>query len=95
MKTREVEVEVLPTSADRERARVDDPFIAFASKLMDTAFVIPGTNIRFGLDPLLGLLPGLGDTVTAVVSAVLVQIECPELSTPPASCRCRASLHKR
>lgn len=36
--------------------------------LMDTAFVIPGTNIRYGLDPILGLIPGVGDTLTLAIS---------------------------
>jgi len=31
--------------------------------LLDTAFVIPGTNIRFGADALIGLAPGIGDSV--------------------------------
>jgi hypothetical protein len=39
---------------------------------MDSAFEIPGLGIRFGLDSLLGLLPGLGDTVTSFVSLYLV-----------------------
>lgn len=36
--------------------------------LLDDKFVIPGTNIRFGLDPLIGLLPGIGDWLTGVVA---------------------------
>jgi hypothetical protein len=35
---------------------------------MDSAFEIPGTRIRFGLDAILGLFPGLGDALTAIVS---------------------------
>jgi hypothetical protein len=31
--------------------------------LLDSRFRIPGTNIRFGLDALLGLIPGIGDGV--------------------------------
>ena len=31
------------------------------SALMDSKFRIPGTNIRFGLDALIGLIPGVGD----------------------------------
>jgi hypothetical protein len=31
------------------------------STLLDSAFVVPGTSYRIGLDPLLGLIPGLGD----------------------------------
>ncbi len=38
------------------------------TELMDTAFVIPGTTIRYGLDPILGLIPGVGDTLTLAIS---------------------------
>jgi hypothetical protein len=31
------------------------------ARLFDAAFRIPGTQIRFGVDPILGLIPGLGD----------------------------------
>lgn len=41
-------------------------------KLMDTSFRIPGTQMRFGIDPLLGLVPGVGDLAGFVVSALLV-----------------------
>jgi hypothetical protein len=37
-------------------------------RLSDTAFSVPGTNWRFGLDPLLGLVPGLGDLVGGLVA---------------------------
>lgn len=40
--------------------------------LWDSAFGIPGTRIRLGLDPLVGLVPGLGDALGAVVSAYIV-----------------------
>ena len=36
---------------------------------MDDLIRVPGTKFRFGLDPLLGLLPGVGDTGAAIVSA--------------------------
>jgi hypothetical protein len=36
---------------------------------MDEFIRVPGTNFRFGLDPLLGLIPGIGDTSSALVSA--------------------------
>lgn len=39
---------------------------------MDNRFIIPGTNVRFGLDSLLGLIPGLGDTVTALPAIYVV-----------------------
>ena len=37
---------------------------------MDNFLRVPGTQFRFGLDPLMGLLPGLGDTGSAIVSAM-------------------------
>lgn len=36
--------------------------------LMDSQFKIPGTNIRFGFDALIGLVPGVGDFSTFLVS---------------------------
>jgi hypothetical protein len=43
-----------------------------ATRLMDSVFRIPGTQIRFGIDPLLSLIPGLGEGLSAVVSGGLV-----------------------
>ncbi|MBD2185122.1 DUF4112 domain-containing protein [Aerosakkonema funiforme] len=42
------------------------------SHLLDNAIAIPGTKYRVGLDPILGLLPGGGDTLTAFFSAYIV-----------------------
>lgn len=42
------------------------------ARIMDTAFAIPGTNIRFGADALLGLIPGVGDIVGAAISLAIV-----------------------
>ncbi len=39
---------------------------------MDNAFQIPGTNIRFGLDPIIGLIPGFGELVTFGISGALL-----------------------
>lgn len=33
------------------------------ARIMDSAFRVPGTRYRFGIDPILGLVPGLGDAV--------------------------------
>jgi len=41
-------------------------------KLMDTAIKIPGTNIRFGLDAIIGLIPGLGDSASFIISGGLM-----------------------
>ena len=34
------------------------------AQILDSAFVVPGTSYRVGLDPILGLVPGLGDLVS-------------------------------
>jgi len=48
--------------------------IEVLAKLMDSQFQIPGTNIRFGLDPLIGLVPGLGDFAGFLVSGYMILI---------------------
>lgn len=48
--------------------------IARLTKLMDKQFSIPGTNFRFGLDGLLGLIPGVGDVSTFAVSCYLLTL---------------------
>ncbi|TDR85203.1 DUF4112 domain-containing protein [Enterovirga rhinocerotis] len=42
------------------------------SRLLDNAFVVPGTKIRFGLDGVIGLVPGIGDMITTGLSAYLI-----------------------
>jgi hypothetical protein len=45
----------------------------FLADLLDQRFTIPGTSIRIGLDPLLGLIPGIGDVLANVAgSAILI-----------------------
>jgi hypothetical protein len=52
----------------------DDPLsrARALTRLLDSAAKIPGTGIRFGLDPLLGLVPGLGDVAGAALAGYLV-----------------------
>ncbi|MDB5557771.1 MAG: hypothetical protein JWQ36_705 [Enterovirga sp.] len=40
--------------------------------LMDSAIAIPGTRLRLGLDSLIGLVPGIGDIASAVISSYIV-----------------------
>ena len=70
MNTTRADYVFLNTPATRaERiARLD----ALAS-LLDTAILIPGTNVRFGLDALIGLVPGVGDVVTTFLSLYIVK----------------------
>ena len=42
------------------------------SHLLDSAFQIPGTNQRVGIDAILGLLPGIGDLVSTVLASYII-----------------------
>ena len=42
------------------------------AKLMDSQFKIPGTNIKFGLDALIGIIPGAGDFAGFLVSGYMI-----------------------
>jgi hypothetical protein len=65
-----------PRSRRERISRLD----ALAS-LLDTAVLIPGTDIRFGLDALIGLVPGIGDAVTTAMSLYIVH-EARQLGAP-------------
>ena len=49
--------------------------------LMDAARVVPGTNIRFGADAVIGLIPGAGDLVSAAISSLIV-LEARRMGAP-------------
>jgi hypothetical protein len=49
---------------------------------LDSRFRVPGTGIRFGLDGLVGLVPGVGDTLTAA-AAVWILATARNLGAPP------------
>jgi len=42
------------------------------ARLFDTAFIIPGTNVRFGIEALLRLIPGIGDAAASGLSCYLL-----------------------
>jgi hypothetical protein len=50
--------------------------------LLDSAFVLPGTRFRFGLDALIGLIPGLGDALGVVISSYIIR-EAARVGAPP------------
>jgi hypothetical protein len=50
--------------------------------LLDNAIEIPGTRFRVGLDPILGLIPGLGDLIGVLASSYIVR-EAARLGAPP------------
>ena len=43
------------------------------AKLLAVAFILPGTNIRYGIDGLIGLIPVVGDIITTAISLWLVR----------------------
>ncbi len=65
----EVEWEVLPPEEKRKRYQLD-PLFRYLAQVMDEFVRVPGTKLRFGLDPLIGLIPGIGDTASAIASAM-------------------------
>lgn len=56
---------------DAER-RKKAAFLDRLAHWLDDRFAVPGTNIRFGIEGLLGLIPGIGDTATSLISLYLV-----------------------
>jgi hypothetical protein len=46
--------------------------ITLVAKLMDSAFLIPGLNRRVGLDSVLGIVPGVGDALSAAIASYII-----------------------
>ena len=76
----EVDWEVLPPEEKRKREGLE-PLFKWLALIMDEFVRVPGTQFRFGLDPLIGLVPGLGDTGSALVSAFAL-IQAVRLGVP-------------
>ena len=66
---------IIPPGQHAPRRQSDplhDEALEQLAKVLDDVFEIPGTGIRFGLDPLLGLIPGLGDAISGATSMLIV-----------------------
>ena len=66
-------------SKAKQPARSSDaaPRLAFArflAELLDQRFTIPGTSIRIGLDPIIGLIPGIGDALANLAGSAILLI---------------------
>jgi hypothetical protein len=72
-KSKTLEWEVLPPedrSGSGRRSASLEPLFRWLALIMDNFLPFPGTKLRFGLDPIIGLIPGIGDVASAIISAV-------------------------
>jgi hypothetical protein len=69
-----VEPEIIPPgrAAEGELRALDDETLNLVASLLDDVFRIPGTNIRFGLDALIGLVPGIGDLIGSMAASLII-----------------------
>ena len=65
----QTEPELIDAALDSADLRAELEGLA---SLMDDRFRLPGTNIRFGLDALIGLIPGVGDVITSAVTLYII-----------------------
>jgi hypothetical protein len=49
-----------------------DENLDLLTRVLDTWFRIPGTSIRFGLDGIIGLVPGIGDILAGLASSIII-----------------------
>ena len=61
-----------PQSATDEQLPQLAPELELLARWMDGVFRVPGVGWRFGLDAILGLLPGVGDTASSVASLYIL-----------------------
>jgi hypothetical protein len=64
--------EIIPPRRRRLTPVITDEQLEHLASLLDDVFRVPGTNIRFGLDPLIGLVPALGDFITGAMSFLII-----------------------
>ena len=68
-----------PYDAASRRAALDR--LDMLATVFDTAFIVPGTNVRFGVESLLRLIPGVGDVAASALSFYLLY-EASRLGVP-------------
>jgi Domain of unknown function (DUF4112) len=61
---------------DRQSSSTSQRFLLakFLADWLDQRFTIPGTSIRIGLDPILGLIPGIGDMIANLAGSAIILI---------------------
>jgi hypothetical protein len=67
-------VDIFPPRPERDElaASAELDRIEALATMLDSWVAIPGTDVRIGLDPLVGLLPGVGDVIMLVASLYVV-----------------------
>ena len=61
-----------PSAATEEENLLSDENLEYLVALLDDIFRIPMTGVRFGLDPVIGLIPGVGDWITGAISFLIL-----------------------
>jgi hypothetical protein len=64
--------EVLSPRIKRGGKAFDDENLDLLSHVLDDFIRIPGTSIRFGLDGIVGLIPGIGDLIGGIASCIII-----------------------
>jgi hypothetical protein len=64
--------EILSPRMRRGSKAFDDENLDLLSHLLDDWFRIPGTSIRFGLDGIVGFIPGVGDALGGIASCIII-----------------------
>lgn len=61
-------------------------YLAFArllAQVLDRSLTLPGTDVRIGLDPLIGLIPGFGDAIASIAGSMILflaaQLQVPKI----------------
>jgi hypothetical protein len=87
-------IDITPPNATRNRSRAGRPYadidkraavarLDALARLFDTAFILPGTKIRFGIESIMRLVPGIGDAAASALSLWLLY-EAKRLDIPNA-----------
>ena len=64
--------QILSPRLRRGSRAFDDEALDILSHVLDDWFRIPGTSIRFGLDGIVGFIPGVGDAIGGIASCVII-----------------------
>jgi len=51
---------------------LNDEHLDVLSHVLDDCFRVPGTSVRFGLDGIVGFIPGVGDAIAGIASCVII-----------------------